>query len=110
LFAAGIETILLTGKVIPFGDSIRCLPDCTKAKQRFGLAFIGAARQKQCQTDDNDICQNGVSSAFSHRAYLRSIRLLFVCPLHPALKRPVNLLATSDFLTLIIRFRGRYWG
>jgi hypothetical protein len=104
---AGIKTILLTGKAIPFVDSIRCLPDCTKAKQRFGLAFIGAARQKQCQTDDNDICQNGVSSAFSHRAYLRS---LFVCPLHPALKRPVNLLATSDFLTLIISFCGRYWG
>jgi hypothetical protein len=38
-----------------------------------------------------------------------SMRRLLVCPLHPALKRPVNLLATSDFLTLIIRFCGRYW-
>jgi hypothetical protein len=59
---AGIKTILLTGKAILLGVTNRCLPDSAK-KQRFGLAFIGAARQKQCQTDNNDICQNGVSSA-----------------------------------------------
>jgi len=88
LFAAGIETILLTSKLIPFGLSAGCLPGVwsNNAKQGLGLAFIGATRQKQCQTDDNNVC--GVSCAFSHRAYLQHAALL-VCQLHRA-KRPVN--------------------
>jgi hypothetical protein len=100
LFAAGIETILLTGKVIPFGDSIRCLPDCTKAKQRFGLAFIGAARQKQCQTDNNDVYQNGVSSAFSHRAYLQQHAALTCLPITSSLKTSRQSAGDFGFLDL----------
>ena len=100
LFAAVIETILLTGKVIPFGDTIRCLPDCTKAKQRFGLAFIGAARQKQCQTDNNDVYQNGVSSAFSHRAYLQQHAALTCLPITSSLKTSRQSAGDFGFLDL----------
>jgi len=75
LFGAGIETVLLTGKA-PLGVvSIRRLADRTQ-KQIFGFALIGAARQKYCQADDNDICQNGVSCVFSHRAYLQQLLLV----------------------------------
>src|SRR5262245_55339652 len=73
LLGAGIEAVLSAGKDIPVDVCIRCSLDvCIRnnAKQCLGLAVIGAARQKQCQTDNKNIYQNGVSSAFSHRAYL----------------------------------------
>ena len=44
---------MLAGNDIPVGVCIRCLLDCIRnAKQHLGLALIGAARQKQCQTDN----------------------------------------------------------
>jgi len=59
LFAARIETILLTGKVIPLGLSAKCLSGLwsNNAKQCLSLTFIRARRQKQCQTDDNGTAQ-----------------------------------------------------
>jgi hypothetical protein len=89
LFAAGIETILLTGKVIPFRLSAGCLPGVwsSNAKQGLGLAFIGAARQKQCQTDDTMFAAFLAPSVIEHT--YGSMRHLLVCQLH-LVKRPVN--------------------
>jgi hypothetical protein len=56
LLGAGIEAVLSAGKHLPVGVCI------FKIIRRLG----GAARQKQCQSDNNNICQNPVSSAFSH--------------------------------------------
>jgi hypothetical protein len=56
LLGAGIEAVLLAGKAIPVGVCIRCLLDCIRnAKQYLGLALIGAARQKQRQTDNDKV-------------------------------------------------------
>jgi hypothetical protein len=47
---------MLAGNGIPVGVCIRCLLDCIRnAKQHLGLALIGAARQKQCQTDNGKV-------------------------------------------------------
>jgi hypothetical protein len=79
---------LSAGKVNPIGVCFSCLLDvCIRnAKQYLGLAVIGAARQKQSQTDNNNICQNGVSSAFSHRAYLTQHAALTCLPITSRLK------------------------
>jgi hypothetical protein len=56
LLGAGNEAVLSAGKDIPVGVRIRCLLDCVRnAKQCLGLALIGAARQKQCQTDNGKV-------------------------------------------------------
>jgi hypothetical protein len=53
LLGAGNEAVLSAGKDTPLGVRSRCLLDCIRnAKQYLGLALIGAARQKQCQTDN----------------------------------------------------------
>jgi hypothetical protein len=56
LLVAGIEAVTFAGNEIPVGVCIRCLLDCIRnAKQHLGLALIGAARQKQCQTDNGKV-------------------------------------------------------
>jgi hypothetical protein len=56
LLGAGNEAVLSAGKDTPVGVRIRCLLDCVRnAKQGLGLALIGAARQKQCQTDNGKV-------------------------------------------------------
>ena len=53
LLVTGIEAVTFAGNEIPVGIRIRCLLDCIRnAKQHLGLALIGAARQKQRQTDN----------------------------------------------------------
>jgi hypothetical protein len=54
LLGAGIEAVLLAGKVIPVSVCISCIIPGV-AKQFLGLALIGAARQKQCQTDNGKV-------------------------------------------------------
>jgi len=51
LLGAGIKAVLLAGKGTPVGVCISCIIPGV-AKQFLGLAVIGAARQKQCQTDN----------------------------------------------------------
>jgi hypothetical protein len=56
LLGAGKEAVLSAGKDTPVGVRIRCLLDCIRnAKQYLGLTLIGAARQKQCQTDNGKV-------------------------------------------------------
>jgi hypothetical protein len=56
LLGAGIEAVLAADKDFPVGVRIRCLLDCIRnAKQYLGLALIGAARQKQSQTDNGKV-------------------------------------------------------
>ena len=47
---------MLAGNGIPVGVCISCLLDTIRnAKQYLGLALIGAARQKQCQTNNGKV-------------------------------------------------------
>ena len=56
LLGVGNEAVLSAGKGAPLGVRSRCLLDCIRnAKQYLGLALIGAARQKQCQTDNGKV-------------------------------------------------------
>ncbi|MGB6915080.1 MAG: hypothetical protein WBE42_20365, partial [Pseudolabrys sp.] len=75
LLGAGKEAVLSAGKDSPLGVRIRCLLDCIRnAKQYLGLALIGAARQKQCQTDNGKVSfpasqksyQNKISHSYAY--------------------------------------------
>jgi hypothetical protein len=57
LLGAGIEAVLSAGKDIAVGVCIACIrtPKAAKPQQALGLALIGAARQKQCQTDNGKV-------------------------------------------------------
>ena len=54
LLGAGIKAVLLAGKGSPVGVCISCIIPGV-AKQFLGLAVIGAARQKQCQTENGKV-------------------------------------------------------
>jgi hypothetical protein len=55
LLGVGNEAVLSAGKDTPLGVRSRCLDCIRNAKQYLGLALIGAARQKQCQTDNGKV-------------------------------------------------------
>ena len=70
LLSAGIEAVLSAGKDIPVGICIACIRTPGVAKQAFVLPLIGAARQKQCQTDNGKVSfpasQKSYQNKFSH--------------------------------------------
>ena len=58
------------------------------------------SKTKQCQTDNNDVYQNGVSSAFSHRAYLQQHAALTCLPITSSLKTSRQSAGDFGFLDL----------
>ena len=68
--SAGIEAVLSAGKDIPVGVCIACIRTPGVAKQALVLPLIGAARQKQCQTDNGKVSfpasQKSYQNKFSH--------------------------------------------
>jgi hypothetical protein len=62
-----IEAVTFAGNEIPVGVCIICLLDRIRnAKQYLGLALIGAARQKQCQTENGKVSFPASQNKVSH--------------------------------------------
>jgi hypothetical protein len=69
LLSAGIEAVLSAGKDIPVGVCIACIRTPRVAKQFLILALIGAARQKQSQTDNGKVSFPAVPKKLSKQVF-----------------------------------------